>query len=265
MSEEQYRRWVADGSPWRVARPIGDLVGLLRRYGYTVYTLGNREHLLHEPPEDHTPYSATGYPARARYGVVYACDIMPPPAGSGLPSLARLGAQLVADRRAGVAGVRWLKYINWEPEGNYTGPCYHDSWQPTFARRASSDRGHIHLSGLTGYEDTDTGEYDPVARIRGEEHVDAATMDAIADKSAVALLTRPMGSAGLGVPPRPIGDWLKDAYATQLAVRGLAAKVDELGAKVGAPAPVVVDVSDPAVLDAIAARVADLIAARLAQ
>ncbi|HEY0697385.1 MAG TPA: hypothetical protein VGD43_06205, partial [Micromonospora sp.] len=138
------------------------------RYGYTVYDLGNREHLEHEPPEDHTPYSATGYPRRARYGVGYAIDIMPP--RRGLPSLPLLGAQLLADRKAGVPGISWLKYMNWEPKGNYTGPCYQESWRPRYARRRSGDRGHIHLSGLTGFETSAIGSgYDPVARLRGED------------------------------------------------------------------------------------------------
>lgn len=72
--------------------------------------------------------------------------------------------------------MEWLKYMNWEPEGNNTGPCYHESWQPTYARRSSTDRGHIHLSGLTGFEtSTIAAGYDPVARIKGEDIM--ATID----------------------------------------------------------------------------------------
>lgn len=168
--------WINRGSPFRLMTPLAQLRDRLRKYGYTVYDIGNRQHLEHDPPEDHTPYSATGYPGEAQYGVGYAIDIMPPPAGSGLPSLQQLGAQLLADREDGVADVEWLKYMNWEPEGNNTGPCYHESWQPTYARRSSTDRGHIHLSGLTGFEtSTIAAGYDPVARIKGEDIM--ATID----------------------------------------------------------------------------------------
>ncbi|MFG2059658.1 hypothetical protein ACGFI9_37170 [Micromonospora sp. NPDC048930] len=168
MSYTDYQRWISRGRPFRLMTPAANLRDLLRRYGYTVYDIGNESHLTHEPPEDHTPYSETSYPGDSVYGVGYAIDIMPPPAGSGLPSLQLLGARLLADRKAGVPGIRWLKYMNWEPERNNGGDCWHESWQPNYARRSSSDRGHIHLSGLTGYESSTIGAgYDPVARIRG--------------------------------------------------------------------------------------------------
>jgi hypothetical protein len=175
MAVSDRLRWETAGKPFRLMQPAKDLRDVLRRHGYTVYDIGNESHLEHEPPEDHTPYSETGYPGRATYGVGYAVDIMPPPAGARskvdglpLPTLQKLGAQLVADRNGGVAGIRWLKYINWEPEHDGGGPCYQDSWKPTYARRSSSDRGHIHLSALTGYDSSTIGAgYDPVTRIRG--------------------------------------------------------------------------------------------------
>lgn len=169
--------WIADGSPFRLMTPAKDLRDILRAHGYTVYDLGDRHHLEADPPEDHTPYSQTGYPDAAKYGVGYGLDVMPPKDGQRsklddlpLPSLQQLGAQLLADRKAGVTGIRWLKYMNWEPERDWGGPCYKEAWRPTYKRTSSTDRGHIHLSGLTGYETSTTGAgYDPVARIRGED------------------------------------------------------------------------------------------------
>ncbi|MFI6333184.1 hypothetical protein ACIBBG_33530 [Micromonospora chersina] len=170
VGRQRRLNWVADGSPFRLMTPAADLRDVLRRHGYTVYDIGNRGHLEAAPPEDHTPYSATGYPGDARYGTGYAIDIMPPRAGSGLPSLQKLGAQLLEDRLAGVAGIKWLKYMNWEPERDNGGQCSKESWRPTYKRTTSTDRGHIHLSGLTGYETSTIGAgYDPVARIRGED------------------------------------------------------------------------------------------------
>ncbi|WP_319460096.1 hypothetical protein [Micromonospora sp. RTP1Z1] len=202
--------WIRRGSPFRLMTPATDLRDRLRGYGYTVYDIGNRSHLEHDPPEDHTPYSATGYPGAADYGVGYAIDIMSPPAGSGLPSLQQLGAQLLADRKAGAGGIRWLKYMNWEPERDNGGDCWHESWQPAYARWSSSDRGHIHLSGLTGYEtSTIAAGYDPVARIRGEDdmalfeqkHADAIEyMDGRVEALAYGRTTVRTGLRGAGNP-----------------------------------------------------------------
>lgn len=166
MSKQDHRTWINQGRPFRLMTPAAELRDVLRGYGYTVYDIGNDAHLDAEPPEDHTPYSETGWPGEALYGTGYAVDVMPT-AKPGLPSLQQLGAQLLADRNAGIDGIRWLKYMNWEPEADNRGPCWHESWQPGYARRTSSDRGHIHLSGLTGYESSTIGRgYDPVARIR---------------------------------------------------------------------------------------------------
>lgn len=164
MASEAYYEWLAAGKPFKLAAPLVALRNLLRRYGYTVYDIGNERHQKAEPPEDHMPYSATGWPVASPRWWGFALDVMPPPAGSGLPTLAQLGRQIHNDRRNGVAGLAFLKYMNWEPgDGN----CWHDSWQPAYARRSSSDRGHIHLSGRSDQYLTNTlGDYDPVARFR---------------------------------------------------------------------------------------------------
>jgi hypothetical protein len=95
---------------------------------------------------------------------VTALDVLAPPAGSTLPTLAQLGGQIYRDRVAGVAGVAWLKYMNWEPGD---GACWHDSWQPEHVRRPSSDRAHLHLSGRSDRVMSNAGAgYDPVARFR---------------------------------------------------------------------------------------------------
>jgi hypothetical protein len=164
VAPDNYAEWVADGKPWDPARPVDDLARRLRSYGYTVYTIGNAAHLHANPPEDHTPYSHTGWPRTSPYPYVHAMDIMPP-TDSTLPSLAQLGAQFYADRVAGDAS--WIKYMNWEPRGVNTGPCWHDAWQPSHTRTASDDRGHIHISIRSDYTtSTAAAGYDPVARIR---------------------------------------------------------------------------------------------------
>jgi len=193
MSEQDRLNWISRGSPYVLMRPLARLRDRLRAHGYTVYDIGNRAHLEHEPPEDHTPYSETGWPGDARYGVGYAIDIMPPAAGAKskltgktLPTLQVLGAQMVKDRNAAVLGIAWLKYQNWEPERNNGGPCYKDAWRPTYRRTSSTDRGHIHQSGATGYETSSIGDdYDPVARVYGEDDEMA-----LSDRDAERLIWR---------------------------------------------------------------------------
>lgn len=167
MTSPQHARWIRSGMQWSLARPLVALRDRLRRYGYTVYDLGDTRHLDHIPPEDHTPYSETGWPGTTPYGWVTAIDIMPEhPAG--LPSLQQLGRQLVDDRQANVPGVAWIKYINWGPVNDRS--AQQDRWMPNHVKRSSSDVGHIHLSGRSDHVLSATPaelDYDPVARLRG--------------------------------------------------------------------------------------------------
>lgn len=174
MATSAYHNWDAAGRPWKPARPVDALAKTLRAHGYVVYVLGNQAHQTAAFPEDHTVFSASSWPGKHPYPYVLALDIMPPRRGAKskvdgkpLPSLQALGARLYADKQAGVRGVAWLKYMNWEPHDDYSGPCWHDSWQPTHRRRASTDRGHIHLSCRTDFHTSTVADgYDPVARIR---------------------------------------------------------------------------------------------------
>lgn len=157
-----YAEWRKSGRPFKLARPVADLTAVLRRYGYTVGTIGNESHLKARVAEDHTPYSVTGWPKVSPYPWGHACDVMPPPNGKGLPTLAQLGAQIVADRKAGVDGIKWLKYINCT---DAAGHCEHHKWAPDYKRVPSNDVGHIHLSARTDCTNL-ASKYDPVARFR---------------------------------------------------------------------------------------------------
>jgi hypothetical protein len=189
MSSQAYKDWVKDGQPWKFARPIKAVGELLRAHGYTVYYQGNVAHLTHEPPEDHTPFSATGWPGKSPYPYCMAMDIMPPAAGQKsrltgqpLPSLAVLAAQLRTDKIKGEVAAEFVKYLNWEPSGP-GGPCYHESWMPTYARRTSSDRGHIHVSARSDVANSVKSDgYDLVARVMG----DTDTMSAADAKQGIA-------------------------------------------------------------------------------
>jgi hypothetical protein len=184
MTSAQHRRWIESGLTWQLARPLLALRDRLRSYGYTVYDIGNTEHLDHSPPEDHTPYSETGWPIPTPYGWVTAIDIMPPP--GGLPSLQALGAQVFADKEAGRAP--WLKYMNWGPTSDQV--AVQDSWEPDHYRRSSSDTGHIHISArsdMTEYEGADY--YNPVARLRSSKGPDMIRIGVQDGDGAVYLTT----------------------------------------------------------------------------
>jgi len=157
--------WVTAGQSFTLAQPVADLASVLRRYGYTVGTIGNGAHLDARTPEDHTPYSATGWPVLSPRWFVHALDIMPPPGGRNLPTLAQLGSQLVLDRNTGVPGAAPIKYLNWQPAG---GNIRHEAWDPKHRVSTSNDGGHIHLSIRSDCtRSTAMTGYDPVARLRG--------------------------------------------------------------------------------------------------
>jgi hypothetical protein len=154
---------VSDGRPYRLALPVRQLFSTLTLlHGYTVYYYPDNAHLLATPAEDHTPYSETGWPIVAEYGVGWAIDIMPhnDPA---MPTPGQIGAKMVSDRQAGRPETAPIKYINWtDPSDN----CWHDSWQPDHAQRSSTDRGHTHLSQRSDMIGSAAMEhYDPVAEL----------------------------------------------------------------------------------------------------
>lgn len=196
-----YTDWVNAGKPVSgVARPVARLGARLKSYGYTVYYIGNDEHMKHNPPEDHTPFAATGWPITSPRWWIFALDIMPPPAGSSLPSLQQLGARMLADAKAGHPGMRWLKYMNWEPEKNNGGACYQERFMPTYERRTSGDRGHIHGSARSDCKDsTLSDDYDPVALIRNPPRAEEKEADMqpvlirIEGDSMVRLVTMGIG------------------------------------------------------------------------
>lgn len=140
MTTQAYRDWLADGKPYVLAQPCADLVRELRGQGYVVYHYPDDRHLLADPPEDHTPFSATGWPVKSAYPVGHAIDVMPT---KGVADLAALARRILAGKNADAPGLAALKYMNWT---DVDGSCWHESWQPDHVRRTSTDRGHIHLS-----------------------------------------------------------------------------------------------------------------------
>lgn len=154
MTSRQHQNWLNQGKPDSgLALPLQLLANVLTAAGYTVYVYPNYAHLDAEPPEDHTYYSETGWPQASPKWWRHAIDIMPPPAGSHLPSLQAIGQNIFNARQSGQ--IAWLKYMNWPSDGNL-GRAVQDRWEPNHSRGPSSDAGHIHLSSVTGVETLDS-------------------------------------------------------------------------------------------------------------
>lgn len=193
-----YYVWSADGKPYALMRPARAVQATLRRRGLTVYDYPDRSHLEADTPEDHTPFSATGWPVKSAYGIGHALDIMPRNGNAaGRAENAAIARQLIKDRNAGHPGAAWIKYINWTDE---QGVCRQERWMPTHVTRSSTDRNHIHVSGRSdcdAYAGADT--YDPVARMLG---IDGGIFMALSDQQQqdlwewLALLVDPGAPMG---------------------------------------------------------------------
>lgn len=162
MATNAYYDWVDDGSPYTLMRPAKATQSSLRAHGLTVYDYPDDSHLTASTPEDHTPFSATGWPIVSAYGVGHAIDIMPRTNdAAGRTENATIARQMIHDRNAGVPGAMWIKYINWTDED---GVCRQERWMPEHETRSSSDSGHIHVSGRSDCDnDARADDYDPLS------------------------------------------------------------------------------------------------------
>lgn len=161
MPSDAYYQWLDAGEPYEPCRPVREFVDLLRSKGYTVYHKGDTSHMQAVPPEDHTPFSATGYPIASKRWIGHALDIMP----DGPIDLTTLAMRIIADKIANVDGTQWIKYINWT---DAHGETWHYKWQPSLVKSSSTDKGHIHISGRSDMDTSDVvskSGYDPVERL----------------------------------------------------------------------------------------------------
>jgi hypothetical protein len=163
MASQGYYDWIKAGRPWTLAAPLVQLQRVLQGYGFTVYAYPDESHQKANLPEDHTSYSATGWPNTSPRWWAFAVDVMPKKSG-GMLELASIAQQIIRDKDVGYPGTEWIKYINWTDS---TGKTWQTSWKPNKATRTSSDTGHIHVSGRSDKTQATT-PYDPIARLRGQ-------------------------------------------------------------------------------------------------
>lgn len=205
MASNSYHKWVADGEPYVDAEPIKDEAAILRAHGYTVWTKGDDRHMQAEPPEDHTAFSATGWPVKSAYPKGHAFDV----ADADKPyPLWQVAEQIIRDKDAGVPGTEWIKYLNYT---DADGDCWHVSWQPNKSKTVSSDRGHLHVSARSDMDNVST-TYDPIARLK---EADMSAKDLLAEDVVPNRPWRndhPNNAAANGVKPNENVQW---TYAVQ--------------------------------------------------
>ncbi|MDG6108213.1 hypothetical protein Daura_46085 [Dactylosporangium aurantiacum] len=227
MASQGYRDWLNAGRPYTLIRPAKAVQAALRGYGLTVYDYPNDAHLQANTPEDHTPFSVTGWPGPNKRWKARALDVMPR-SGSAThrKENADIARQLIRDRDAGVDGAMWIKYINWTDEN---GTCRQERWMDAarpLARttRSSTDKGHIHISGRSDVDDDDRADgYDPMARLQGRDY-------SVADSQLIANAERGITALVAGTDPVqfdfPWNEQASEGFPNPL--RQMTAKLDTL-------------------------------------
>jgi hypothetical protein len=181
MPTQAYYNWVKAGEPYQLAEWMNDFVGTMRGHGFTVYHYPDDAHLMTSQPQDHTPFSFTGWPLDSPFGWAFGVDIMPK-GGTDVRALAPLARQIIADKDAGL--LPGLKYINWTDE---QGNTWQTSWKPTKATRSNTDKGHLHLSGRSDSRYLRLNGYDPIARLTGGSEVTPEDIRSIVRQLFLAL------------------------------------------------------------------------------
>lgn len=267
MASQGYRDWLKAGQLYALIQPAKAVQATLRGYGLTVYDYPNDAHLQAAVPEDHTPFSVTGWPGTNARWNARALDVMPRSnAYEHRKENADIARQLIRDRDAGHPGAMWIKYLNWTDEG---GNCRQERWTDSAAplrriTRASNDRGHIHVSGRSDADDDDRADtYDPIARMRAGSGSAATTGDDDMDFNQSAKLDGLFNAAdtvSLDTDGTVDGKGAKGSFSVPLValIKSQHAETMSTLAKVAEAAGI-----DPAELDAIRASAAAGVAAAL--
>jgi hypothetical protein len=170
VATQAFYDWVRAGRPYTLIRPARALQRALRGHGLVVYDYPDDSHLRAGTPEDHTPFSVTGWPGSNARWNARGLDVMPRGGtAAGLRELAAVTRQIIRDRDACLPAVMWIKYLNWTDEA---GVCRQERWTDAAnpgrrTTRTSTDKGHTHISGRSDADyDTRAEGYDPIARLQ---------------------------------------------------------------------------------------------------
>lgn len=245
MSESDfYDDWVADGKPWRNARPIAEILAKLKAArpeaaaAACFGSIGNLDHLLADPPQDHTPYSQTGWPLPHPYPRITAVDI------THRPDLG-VDCNLIHKHwlaSANTGQIPWIKYWIWQ------GRRYdvRNNFNPV---SASGHYDHLHGSQRTDHIESSIGGWHPLPGYGDDmANVNQADWDALIWRVEAIINNRPEVIGG----PRK-GEVNKLHEALKLGGVDPAALADELAPLL--PAPPVPPSADE-VADAVVAEIA---------
>lgn len=151
MPVARFFTWDRAGRPLTPARPIRDVVERLKvaypRSGPFSW-FADEAHYQAAVPQDHTPFSVTGWPLVSPYPVVFATDVMHRPM-EGVDCF-RLFDYWIVEARAG--RMPWLKYLIWQ------GKIY-DVRHGWVAQPSSDHFDHIHISARTDFETMSLGSW----------------------------------------------------------------------------------------------------------
>lgn len=223
MATQAFRDWVAAGRPFHLATPIAEYRAALLAAGWGVFdvgTLGDEAHLTAETPEDHTPFSVTGYPQHSEYPYIHALDAMHHPE-RGL-DVGPLVDYWLSEARAG--RTPWVKYINWE------GLQWdvRRSWVP---RTVGGHFDHAHLSIRSDWTHQSIGGWTVV-----KKGTPVTTTQTGRDVWGHTIESPSLGQT------MSAADWIKYCFSAdqtgarvEVAVNGLSATVADLAHAVGTP------------------------------
>lgn len=190
MATQAFRDWVAAGRPWKLAQPVLDYLDQLHAAGWKsgdVGTIGDEAHLQAERPQDHTPFSVTGWPVANPYPYIHALDAMHHP-DRGL-DVGPLAAYWLDEARAG--RTPWVKYINWRGVQYDT----RRNWQPS---PVDGHFDHAHVSFRTDWTYRSIGNFAVVKKGTPMSTTDVGR----------SVWKETISSEALGMTT-DAGDWLK--------------------------------------------------------
>lgn len=156
MASQGYYDWIAAGKPLTPARPIREMVEAAKlefplAAGHNLFSwFADDAHYQADLPQDHTPFSATGWPLPSARWIVHATDFMHEPA-LGVDCHI-LFTYWIAEARAG--RMPWLKYLIWEA----TVYSVRNNWEP---KPSAGHYDHIHMSTRSDMDQASIGSWSP--------------------------------------------------------------------------------------------------------
>lgn len=181
MATAAYRDWVRAGRPWENCVPVREFVAALQAAGWTggaLGTIGDEAHLQAETPQDHTPFSMTGWPGEHPYPQILALDVMHSP-NSGR-DVAPLADYWRYEARHG--RMPWLKYMTWRAR-RYD---VRNNWDPVAAQ---GHWDHAHLSFRTDCAWTGIGNWQVIPNGGNDMSTEDANMHKADTWRTLAILT----------------------------------------------------------------------------